>query len=181
MSYELLLGLIHVFTDVSLWIQKLNLDHAAASLPHVKGWFTASNINHSQTMLWQMWFGDGRLYLLTGPRSQISALRKGTNEAQQKGQDEFRLESSDVQPAMISSSYTNELQLRHREQLDINTWTQREGLALTWKTTFPQFLTHIMCLVLFVQDFIYQVLIKCKMKISFRMFWYNTIFVNIHV
>lgn len=39
-----------------------------------------------------------------GPRSQISAFRKGTKEVQQNGQDEFRLESSDVQPAMISSS-----------------------------------------------------------------------------
>lgn len=42
--------------------------------------------------------------LLTGPRSQISALRNGTKETEQKGQDELRLESSDVQPAMISSS-----------------------------------------------------------------------------
>ena len=39
-----------------------------------------------------------------GPRSQISALRNGTKEAEQYGHDEFRLESSDVQPAMISSS-----------------------------------------------------------------------------
>lgn len=43
-------------------------------------------------------------YLLTGPRSQISAFRKGTKEEPQNGQEEFRLESSDVQPAMISSS-----------------------------------------------------------------------------
>lgn len=55
---------------------------------------------------------------------QISAFRNGTKEAAQNGQDEFRLESSEVQPAMISSSYTRELQLRHSEQLDIRTWTQ---------------------------------------------------------
>ncbi|TNN30023.1 hypothetical protein EYF80_059827 [Liparis tanakae] len=43
-------------------------------------------------------------YLPTGPRSQSSAFRKGTKDALQNGQDEFRLESSDVHPAMISSS-----------------------------------------------------------------------------
>lgn len=49
-------------------------------------------------------FLPARTNLLTGPRSQISALRNGTKETEQKGQDELRLESSDVQPAMISSS-----------------------------------------------------------------------------
>lgn len=63
-------------------------------------------------------------YLLTGPRSQISALSSGTKVAEQKGQLELRFESSDVQPAMISSSYTNELQLRQRLQLDMDTWAK---------------------------------------------------------
>ena len=65
--------------------------------------------------------GDVGPHLLMGPRSQISALSRGTKVDRQKGQLEFRLESSDVQPAMISSSYTRQSQLRHREQLDINT------------------------------------------------------------
>lgn len=59
--------------------------------------------------------------------SQISAFKNGTKEAPQNGHDEFRFESSDVHPAMISSSYTKELQLRHREQLDINTCTRGTG------------------------------------------------------
>lgn len=49
-------------------------------------------------------FLPARTDLLTGPRLQISALRNGTKETEQKGQAELRLESSDVQPAMISSS-----------------------------------------------------------------------------
>lgn len=67
-------------------------------------------------------------YLPTGPRSQISALSSGTNVAEQNGQLELRLESSDVQPAMISSSYTNELQLRQSVQLDIDTWAKKPAL-----------------------------------------------------
>lgn len=64
-------------------------------------------------------------YLLTGPSSQISALSSGTKVAEQNGQLELRLESSDVQPAMISSSYTSELQLRQRVQLDIDTCAKK--------------------------------------------------------
>lgn len=40
----------------------------------------------------------------------------------QKGQLVLRLESSAVQPAIISSSYTRPSQERHWEQLDISTW-----------------------------------------------------------
>lgn len=42
--------------------------------------------------------------LQTGAGWLRAALRKGTKEAEQKGQQELRLESSGVQPAMISSS-----------------------------------------------------------------------------
>lgn len=52
---------------------------------------------------WHCCDGSG-CYLLTGPRSQSSAFRNGTKEAPQNGHDEFRLESSDVHPAIISSS-----------------------------------------------------------------------------
>jgi len=78
-------------------------------------------------------------YLQTGPRSRISAFSSGTNGAEQNGQVVLRLESSDDQPAMISSSYTRELQLRHSEQLDICTWhrdkrkhTHRDGFTSAW-------------------------------------------------
>lgn len=58
---------------------------------------------------------------LPGPRmSLISTLRNGRNGFPQKGQVVFRLESSAVQPAMISSSYTRQSQVLQREQLEIS-------------------------------------------------------------
>ena len=68
--------------------------------------------------------GDVGPHLLMGPRSQISALSRGTKVDRQKGQLEFRLESSDVQPAMISSSYTRQSHVLQREQLEISSWTE---------------------------------------------------------
>lgn len=52
-------------------------------------------------------------------------LRKGTKARSQKGQVVLRLESSEVQPAITSSSYTSEPQPWHREQLDSSTWRHR--------------------------------------------------------
>lgn len=54
-------------------------------------------------------------------RSWNSTWSSGRKEIWQNGQVEFRLESSAVQPAMISSSYTRASQERHWEQLDIRT------------------------------------------------------------
>lgn len=66
------------------------------------------------------------VYLL-GPRmSLISTLRKGRKGFPQKGQVVFRLESSAVQPAMISSSYTRQSHVLQREQLEISSWNQRQ-------------------------------------------------------
>lgn len=56
-------------------------------------------------------------------KSWISMLRKGTKDRPQKGQVVLRLESSEVHPAITSSSYTSALQPWHREQLDSRTWT----------------------------------------------------------
>ncbi len=54
--------------------------------------------------------------------SLISTLRKGRKGFPQKGQVVFRLESSAVQPAMISSSYTRQSHVLQREQLEISSW-----------------------------------------------------------
>lgn len=48
-------------------------------------------------------------------------VRKGTKGQVQKGQVVLRLESSELQPAMTSSSYTNKLQAWHWEQLESST------------------------------------------------------------
>lgn len=48
-------------------------------------------------------------------------LRKGTKGRAQKEQVVLRLESSELQPAITSSSYTSELQAWHREQLESRT------------------------------------------------------------
>lgn len=57
--------------------------------------------------------------------SLISTLRNGRKGFPQKGQVVFRLESSAVQPAMISSSYTRQSQVLQREQLEISSWRKR--------------------------------------------------------
>lgn len=54
-------------------------------------------------------------------------LRKGTKERVQKGQAVLRLESSEVQPAITSSSYTRASQLWHSEQLDSRIWGRHWG------------------------------------------------------
>lgn len=60
---------------------------------------------------------------LPGPlMSLISTLRNGRKGFPQKGQVVFRLESSAVQPAMISSSYTRQSHVLQREQLEISSW-----------------------------------------------------------
>lgn len=59
-------------------------------------------------------------------RSWNSTCNKGRKALQQKGQLVFRLESSAVQPAIISSSYTRASHERHWEQLDISTWQERQ-------------------------------------------------------
>lgn len=67
---------------------------------------------------------------LPGPlMSLISTLRNGRKGFPQKGQVVFRLESSAVQPAMISSSYTRQSHVLQREQLEISSWkhTQQEA------------------------------------------------------
>lgn len=56
-------------------------------------------------------------------KSWNSTCRRGRKAVRQKGQLVLRLESSAVQPAMISSSYTRLSQERHWEQLDISTCT----------------------------------------------------------
>lgn len=62
---------------------------------------------------------------LPGPlMSLISTLRKGRKGFPQKGQVVLRLESSAVQPAMISSSYTRQSHVLQREQLEISSWEQ---------------------------------------------------------
>lgn len=59
---------------------------------------------------------------LPGPRrSLISMFREGKNWFPQKGHVVLRLESSAVQPAMISSSCTRQSQVWHREQLEMRT------------------------------------------------------------
>lgn len=52
-------------------------------------------------------------------------LKKGRNKLPQKGHVVLRFESSAVQPAMISSSWTKQSQVRHREQLEIRTCIQQ--------------------------------------------------------
>ena len=64
---------------------------------------------------------ESYLWLLRGLRSLMCTLRNGTKGVPQKGQVLLRLESSAVQPAMISSSYTRLSQVLHSEQLDIRT------------------------------------------------------------
>ena len=61
-------------------------------------------------------------YPVTVRKSWNSTCNKGRKAVRQKGQLVFRLESSAVQPAIISSSYTRASQERHWEQLDISTW-----------------------------------------------------------
>lgn len=61
-------------------------------------------------------------------RSWNSTCSKGRKALQQKGQLVFRLESSAVQPAIISSSYTRASHERHWEQLDISTWQEKTGI-----------------------------------------------------
>lgn len=73
---------------------------------------------------------------LPGPRmSRISTLRKGRKGFPQKGQAVLRLESSAVQPAMISSSYTRQSHVLQREQLEISNCNakvqQLEGSSVT--------------------------------------------------
>lgn len=60
-------------------------------------------------------------YLLSDLRSLISTFRKGRNAVPQNGHVLLRLESSAVQPAMISSSYTRHSHVLQSEQLDIST------------------------------------------------------------
>ena len=54
-------------------------------------------------------------------KSWISMLRNGTKARPQNGHVVLRLESSELQPAITSSSYTSEPQPWHREQLDSST------------------------------------------------------------
>lgn len=68
---------------------------------------------------------EGNIYLLSGLRSLISSVRKGRKAVPQNGQVLLRLESFAVQPAMISSSYTRQSHVLHREQLDISTCNQK--------------------------------------------------------
>lgn len=71
-------------------------------------------------------------------RSLISMLKKGRNKLPQKGHVVLRFESSAVQPAMISSSWTKQSQVRHREQLEMRTCTEQEQNPLehVLKATF---------------------------------------------
>lgn len=71
---------------------------------------------------------DFRKYLPGRRRSRISTFRKGRKRLPQKGQVVLRLESSAVQPAMISSSCTRQSHVLHREQLEM-----RASMAYFWK------------------------------------------------
>lgn len=70
----------------------------------------------------------GFSYRLSDLRSLISTFRKGRNAVPQNGQVLLRLESSAVQPAMISSSYTRHSHVLQREQLDISTYQQQQDV-----------------------------------------------------
>lgn len=67
-------------------------------------------------------------YLFCGFKSLISAFRKGKKAVPQKGQVLLRFESFAVQPAMISSSYTKQSHVLHREQLDISTCNDKGNI-----------------------------------------------------
>lgn len=54
-------------------------------------------------------------------KSLISTFRKGKKRLPQNGHVVLRFESSAVQPAMISSSWTRQSQVLHREQLEMRT------------------------------------------------------------
>lgn len=69
-----------------------------------------------------------------GRRSWNSTCSRGRKELWQKGHVVFKLESSAVQPAMISSSYTSTSQERHWEQLDISTYGAKYTSLLYYKT-----------------------------------------------
>lgn len=88
-----------------------------------------------------------KLYLPGPLRSLISTFRKGRKGFPQKGQVVFRLESSAVQPAMISSSYTRQSQVLQREQLEISNLKQTmQGSSEAGdqeRTKLPTILTYI--------------------------------------
>lgn len=67
-------------------------------------------------------------YLLSDLRSLISTFRKGRNAVPQNGHVLLRLESSAVQPAMISSSYTRHSHVLQSEQLDISTYKRQRDV-----------------------------------------------------
>ena len=65
-------------------------------------------------------------YLPGRLKSLISIFRKGKKRLPQNGQVVLRFESSAVQPAMISSSWTRQSQVLHREQLEIRTYGRKQ-------------------------------------------------------
>lgn len=65
-------------------------------------------------------------YLPGRLKSLISIFRKGKKRLPQNGHVVLRFESSAVQPAMISSSWTRQSHVLHREQLEIRTYGRKQ-------------------------------------------------------
>lgn len=65
-------------------------------------------------------------YLPGRLKSLISIFRKGKKRLPQNGHVVLRFESSAVQPAMISSSWTRQSQVLHLEQLEMRTYGRKQ-------------------------------------------------------